>query len=183
MSARIVWSAERDALDALLSREWLVTNGLGGYATGTLAGVPTRRYHGLLVAALPNPLGRTMMFNQLSERITLPDGSKHWIGGFERENALDVSGLDRLREVRLELGLPVWTFEVGDSWIERRLLFANLQNTLFVQYRLLRGTRPLQLSLPRTDGSVVSGDVTVSVEADGGDLEATEGRVSGVPPR
>ena len=43
--------------------EWLVTNGLGGYASGTINGVLTRRYHGLLVAALPNPLGRMMMLN------------------------------------------------------------------------------------------------------------------------
>ncbi len=52
----------------LLSREWLVTNGLGGYAAGTLAGVITRRYHGLLIAALPAPLGRLVMVSQLGER-------------------------------------------------------------------------------------------------------------------
>jgi hypothetical protein len=46
-----------ESADALLTREWLVTNGIGGYATGTIAGVATRRYHGLLVAALPVPLG------------------------------------------------------------------------------------------------------------------------------
>src|SRR5256885_4036356 len=60
--------------EPLLTREWLVTNGLGGYASGTIAGAATRRYHGLLVAALPNPLGRTMMFNHLSEQVRLPDG-------------------------------------------------------------------------------------------------------------
>jgi hypothetical protein len=53
--------------DAERLREWIVTNGLGGYASGTVCGVPTRRYHGLLVAALPAPLGRTMMFNHLNE--------------------------------------------------------------------------------------------------------------------
>ena len=50
-----------------LTHEWLVTNALGGYASGTVAGVATRRYHGLLVAALPAPLGRVMMLNQVAE--------------------------------------------------------------------------------------------------------------------
>ena len=62
-------------------REWIVTNGLGGYASGTVCGVPTRRYHGLLIAALPAPLGRTMMLNQLNERLGLPDGTTRPLGG------------------------------------------------------------------------------------------------------
>jgi predicted glycogen debranching enzyme len=147
VTKRIGWTAERDDVESLISREWLITNGLGGYACGTLAGVPTRRYHGLLIAALPNPLGRTMMFNQLSERITLPGGSRHWIGGYERDKALDVSGLDRLREFSLEDGQPVWVYEIGGFWVERRILFAHLQNTLFIRYRIVRGEGSLGLSL------------------------------------
>src|ERR1041385_433474 len=58
-----------DRARLLLETEWLVTNGLGGYASGTLAGVITRRYHGILVAALPNPLGRTVMLNHLGARV------------------------------------------------------------------------------------------------------------------
>src|SRR5947209_17404470 len=60
-----------DKNDPLLVREWLVTNGLGGYASGTVSGVATRRFHGLLLAALPGPQGRTMMLNRLGERIRL----------------------------------------------------------------------------------------------------------------
>ncbi len=60
--------------------EWLVTNGLGGYASGTVAGFATRRYHGLLIAALPSPLGRTMMLNHCVERLGLPDGSAATLG-------------------------------------------------------------------------------------------------------
>ena len=61
-------------------REWLVTNGLGGYASGTVAGVVTRRYHGLLVAALPAPLGRVVMLNHLLERVRAPGGEPLWLG-------------------------------------------------------------------------------------------------------
>src|SRR5579884_427062 len=73
--------------DALLTREWLVTNGLGGYASGTVGGVITRRFHGYLVAALPSPLGRTMMLNDLVEQIALPDGKTVQLGGEERSNS------------------------------------------------------------------------------------------------
>ncbi|MCA9118388.1 MAG: glycogen debranching enzyme N-terminal domain-containing protein, partial [Planctomycetaceae bacterium] len=54
-----------------LTREWLVTNGLGGYASGTIAGVATRRYHGLLIAALPAPHGRTLLLSHLTERLRM----------------------------------------------------------------------------------------------------------------
>src|SRR5688572_28364399 len=65
--------ARRDP-DTLHFREWLVTNGLGGYASGTLSGVATRRYHGLLVSALPAPYGRTVTLCHLLEQFRLPDG-------------------------------------------------------------------------------------------------------------
>src|SRR5918992_3053389 len=72
-----------DDLEPLVRREWLVTNGLGGYASGTLLGVMTRRYHGVLVAALRNPLGRTVMLNHLIERVVLGDGTVARLGGEE----------------------------------------------------------------------------------------------------
>ena len=88
-------------------REWLVTNGLGGYASGTVAGVITRRYHGLLVSALPAPLGRMVMLNHLLERIRLTPATSVWLGEEQDvagPNAVDRAGL--LTEFRLELGLP-----------------------------------------------------------------------------
>src|SRR5688500_20279192 len=76
------WAPDHDP-ESLLTREWLVTNGRGGYASGSVAGVPTRRFHGLLVAALPTPLGRTMMLNNLFETIRLPDGPGYSPGGHD----------------------------------------------------------------------------------------------------
>src|SRR5213075_188353 len=83
--------------DPHLREEWLVTNGLGGYASGTVTGDITRRYHGLLIAALPNPLGRMMMLNGLSERLRLPDRRVVYTGaaelsGITPEHTLPVSG-------------------------------------------------------------------------------------------
>src|SRR5204862_2744783 len=69
---RVPWSADASrSPEPLLAREWIVTNGLGGYASGTIAGVATRRYHGLLIAALPAPLGRCVMLGQVTEMVRL----------------------------------------------------------------------------------------------------------------
>jgi predicted glycogen debranching enzyme len=146
---RVPWSGEQASWrELLLSREWLVTNGLGGYASGTLAGVASRRYHSLLIAALPAPLGRQVMLNHLSEMLRLPDGSTHFLGGEERVGgALYVPGAEFLREFRLEHGLPVWRYEIGGVAVEKRVLLPHLQNTVLVNYRLVRGPGPVRLKV------------------------------------
>jgi predicted glycogen debranching enzyme len=132
----------------LLTREWLVTNGLGGYASGTLAGVITRRYHGLLIAGLAAPLGRLVMVSQLGERLRLPGGNVHWLSGEERKGGtLYVEGANRLREFRLEAGLPVWVYEVDGYTLEKRLLLPRFQNTVLVTYTLLTGGGTVRLNL------------------------------------
>jgi hypothetical protein len=139
--------AIRPASTALIDREWLVTNGLGGYASGTVGGFMTRRYHGLLVAALPNPLGRTMMLNQLQARVHLPDGRLVTLEAQETSGGLNESGVELLEEFRVELGLPVWRYRLGQQLIERRVYFAHLQNTVYVRYRRLEGEGRVRLSL------------------------------------
>ena len=121
-SGRIPWGGETvSELEPLLSREWLVTNGLGGYACGTVAGVVTRRYHGLLIAALRAPFGRMLMLPHLSEQIRLPDGRNVRFGGEERTG--DLVTVRRMPlsciEFRLELGLPVWRYEVDGIVLEK----------------------------------------------------------------
>jgi predicted glycogen debranching enzyme len=146
---RLTWAAGSQAdLTALLEKEWLVTNGLGGYASGTLCGVPTRRFHGLLIAALPGPLGRTMMLNQLTEQIELPDGTTARLGGEEQNQGVPpLAGAELLREFRLEYGLPVWVYEVGSAVIERRLVLPYRQNSTYVTYRVVSGPAPVVLRL------------------------------------
>jgi predicted glycogen debranching enzyme len=135
-----------DGGEALLEREWLLTNGLGGYATGTVGGVATRRYHGLLVAALRGS-GRTVMLSQLHDAARLPDGGTHRLGGEERAVGLELHGADHLAEFRLELGLPVWIFEIRGYTVEKRIVMPHRQNTVRVTYRLLAGPGPLTLEL------------------------------------
>ena len=104
-------------------REWLVTNGLGGYASGTVAGVVNRRYQGLLIASLPAPLGRLVMFNHLLERVRLPDHHVAWLGDEEAVAGPNTADrLEHLVEFRLELGLPVWRYQLPGATIEKRML-------------------------------------------------------------
>jgi predicted glycogen debranching enzyme len=134
--------------EQIVEREWLVTNGLGGYSSGTLAGVITRKYHGVLVAALPNPLGRTVMLNHLVERLTLPDGTTVTLSGEERPGGqLHLPGAEHLAEFRLEAGLPVWLYRVADVQLEKRVLMPHRQNTVHLIYRLLAGAGPVRVEL------------------------------------
>ncbi|HET6324090.1 MAG TPA: amylo-alpha-1,6-glucosidase [Planctomycetaceae bacterium] len=129
-----------------LGDEWLVTNGLGGYASGTISGACTRRYHGLLIAALPTPLGRFMMLNHLLVEIVTPDGQ---VGQLDREELPEESDADQawLGEFHLEAGLPVWRYQVGAYRLEKRVLLPHLQNTVFVSYRLLEGPGKARLRM------------------------------------
>jgi len=137
---RLTRAKGSDDLETLLNREWLVTNGLGGYASGTIAGIATRRYHGVLVASLYNPLGRTVMLNQLLESARLPDGSLQMLSGIEREGRTpEAPARDTLVEFRLEGGLPVWRFELPHAVLEKRVVMPYRQNTVLVTFDVLEG--------------------------------------------
>jgi predicted glycogen debranching enzyme len=132
--------------DPHLHDEWLVTNGLGGYASGTSTGAITRRYHGLLIAALPNALGRMMMLNGLSERLRLPDRVVAYTGAEELAGVTPGHTLP-FSDFHLEAGLPIWRYEVESFTLEKRLLMPQRQNTVHITYRLLSGDGSLRLGL------------------------------------
>ena len=142
------WDSAQMSRELLLDREWLVTNGLGGYASGTVSGAITRRYHGLLIAALPAPLGRVVMWSHVSELVHFSEDEIVSLGAEERAGGqLDLKSADYLCQFRLEDGLPVWTYEVHGHVIEKRILLPHLQNTVHVSYRVLEGAEPLHLEL------------------------------------
>ena len=144
----LVLPADRDArMQELLDTEWIVTNGLGGYSSCSMAGVITRRYHGLLVAALPNPLGRMMMLNHLGECVSA-NGSSVPLNGEERvAGRIDSALAERIVSVRLDAGLPVWEYEWEGVRIEKRILMPHRQNSVHVTYRLLAGPETAMLEL------------------------------------
>src|SRR5262245_8632572 len=146
---RIPWPVVDPAdPDALATREWLVTNGLGGYASGTVAGVITRRYHGLLIAALPGPFGRMVMLSHVAEQLRFPNGRKVEIGGREQSgDAPDAHGTGYLTEFRVEMGLPVWRYDVEGLIIEKRVFLTHMQNTMHLVYELIEGADRIGLAL------------------------------------
>src|SRR3979490_2696589 len=144
----MAWDGAHMPRELLLNREWLVTNGLGGYASGTVSGAITRRYHGLLIAALPAPLGRMIMWSHVSEFLRFSDDDVVSLGGEERAGGqLDLQGADYLREFRLEDGLPVWIYHVRELVIEKRVLLPHLQNTVHVSYQVIGGGKTPRLEL------------------------------------
>src|ERR1043165_5010054 len=139
---RMPWSKKSETEPAdpvvLLTREWLVANGLGGYASASVSGACTRRYHGMLIASLPAPLGRMVMLSHFGEQIALADESVVDFSGEElHEEHLELHSSEYLTEFRLEAGLPVWRYEIRGCTIEKRLWMPHLQNTVHISYRYL----------------------------------------------
>jgi len=135
-----------DPVQDLVDREWIVTNGLGGYASGSIAGVSTRRYHGPLVAALPAPFGRMVMLSHLAEELAWPDGRRFRLTAAEHVAGItEFHAVPGLAEFRLEDGLPVWRYEFLGAELEKRLLMPHQQNTVHIAYRLTRGDPGLKI--------------------------------------
>ena len=130
----------------LITREWLVTNGLGGYASGTLLGIPSRRYHGFFVPNLPAPRGRTMMLPRLDEEVDIGSRKVRLCGAQFSDGRIDGESPLFLKEFRQEWQTPTWLFEIDGHLIEKRVCMPYLQNTVYVDYRLIRGG-PIRLNL------------------------------------
>ncbi|MBD2458024.1 amylo-alpha-1,6-glucosidase [Nostoc sp. FACHB-87] len=134
-------------LEIAETREWLVTNSIGGYASGTVAGLLTRRYHGLLIAALHPPLGRTLLLAKLDETVlygdrTYPLHTNRWAN-----QTVSPQGYRHIESFTLEGTIPLWRLAVADALLEKRIWMQLGANTTYIQYILRRATQPLQLTL------------------------------------
>ncbi|NEQ97227.1 MAG: glycogen debranching protein [Cyanothece sp. SIO2G6] len=129
------------------SREWLITNGIGGYGSGTITGTLTRAYHGLLIAALKPPVERTLLLTKLDETVTyqgqtLPLYTNHWTDG-----RLEPHGYRQIESFQLDGMVPHWTYAIGDALLDKRIWMEQGENTTYIRYDLSRGNAPLRLSL------------------------------------
>ncbi len=129
------------------SREWLCTNGIGGYASGTVSGLLTRRYHGLLVAALKPPLGRTVLVAKVDESVESDGVMRPLFANRWADGTVDPRGYHDLERFRLEGTTPVWTYACADALLEKRVWMEPGANTTYVRYRLRRGRGPVGLEL------------------------------------
>jgi predicted glycogen debranching enzyme len=129
------------------SREWLVTNGIGGYGSGTIAGLQTRRYHGLLCAALKPPLGRTLLLASLDEMVQYHQQYYPLYANAWTDGAIAPHGYQEIESFRLEGTIPIWTFACADAAIEKGIWMQQEQNTTYIRYTVRRASSPLLLSL------------------------------------
>jgi predicted glycogen debranching enzyme len=134
-------------LPAAESREWLVTNGIGGYAFGTIAGHQTRCYHGLLVAALQPPLGRILLVAKLDETARYASEEFELFTNRWADGTVAPEGYRNIERFHLEGTTPVWTFALADALLEKRIFMQSGSNTTYVLYRLVRASSPVELSI------------------------------------
>ncbi|MBC5810218.1 MAG: glycogen debranching enzyme family protein [Candidatus Eremiobacteraeota bacterium] len=127
------------------AHEWLLANGLGGFASGTLDGSATRRYHGLLVAALTPPAGRALVAVKYDERVEYRGVSyalttNRWASG-----SVDPLGYFNIERFYLDGTTAVWEFALADGVLERRIVMEHGANQTLVRYKLLRASAPMRL--------------------------------------
>ena len=131
--------------DRLHSCEWLETNGLGGWASSTISGAHTRRYHGLLVAALQPPGGRMALLSKLEETL-LCAGASYDLGCNQYPGAIAPCGFQYIERFSL-LPFPTWRFRAGPIVLEKQIGALHGENTTVIQYKLIEAPGPIQLLL------------------------------------
>ena len=129
------------------TREWLVTNGIGGFASGPIAGGMTRRYHGLLIAALQPPVGRVHLVAGIDEIVRYAGQefalATHWWA----TGAIEPRGFLNIDSFYLDGTMPVWTYALADALLEKRVWMRHGENTTFVQYKLTRANGAVDLEM------------------------------------
>lgn len=132
-------------LEVTENQEWLVTNGMGGFAMGTVAGILSRRYHGLLVAALKPPVGRTLLLAKLDEDVKYQGNYIQLFCNRWADGSVEQEGLSYLERFHLDGTIPVWTYAYADAILEKRVWLAQGENTTYIHYYFRRGSSPLEI--------------------------------------
>jgi len=127
-------------LEVALRREWLETNGLGGFASSTIVGLNTRRYHGLLVAATKPPVGRLVLLSKLEETLLI-DGRRFDLSANRYPGVIHPQGFNYLKQFRLD-PFPVFTYEVEGIEFEKSVFMIQGENSTVIQYELRKNNRP-----------------------------------------
>jgi len=131
--------------DSAIEKEWLETNGIGGYASSTIIGVNTRGYHGLLVAATRPPLGRMVLLSKVEETLIIGD-RRYEISCNQYPGAIYPEGYRYLDSFRLE-PFPISTYAVADVAVEKSVFMVHGENTTFIAYRIIRAPGVVTLEL------------------------------------
>ncbi len=133
--------------DAALKREWIVTNGLGGWASGTIGGANTRRYHGALVAALHPPVDRRVLVNKLDDWIMVKDVRYGLTANEFADGTVDPRGWEHLQKFELNEGIPHWHYAVGDVRLRKTVFMPYGHNAAWVIYYYHYGNTPIRVEI------------------------------------
>lgn len=133
--------------DSATAREWLVTNGIGGYASGTISGVLTRRYHGLIVAARKPPLDRRLLLVKLDELVQYDGESISLFTNRWSDGSVNPDGYRYIENFYLDGTMPVWNYAFADALLEKRVWMQQGVNTTYIRYRLSHALHPVELTL------------------------------------
>lgn len=130
--------------------EWLETNGLGGYASGTVSGAHTRRYHGLLIASLDPPVKRTVMLSKLDETLVIPDTTgnpvRYELGANQYPGTVHPAGFRFLERFERDV-FPVFHYRAGDVHLKKEIAMVHEENTTLVLYEVLEAAGEFSLEL------------------------------------
>ncbi len=165
-----------------LRREWLVTNGTGSYACGSIAGVNTRCYHGTLIAALDAPVARTLLVAKIEATAHLR-GTAHHLDTHEwADGTIEPRGYELIESFQLDGLIPTWTFALAEAQLVKRLWMIHEHDTTLMTFTHTRGADPITLDLKvlctyRDHHDETQGDwtPTVTVTTHGLCIEAFEG--------
>jgi predicted glycogen debranching enzyme len=154
-------------------REWLVTNGIGGFACGTVSGMLTRRYHGLLLPAVPDR-GRILLVSKAEEILRYAGceyalGANRWSSG-----TVEPEGFRFIEQFHLAASIPVWRFACADTVLEKRIWMQDGANTTFIRYELTYGSQPAELEV-----KVLVNDRDIHATTKAGDWKTTVTPVAG----
>lgn len=128
-----------------IKSEWLETNGLGGYASSTLTGCNTRRYHGLLVAAVAPPAERMVLLSKLEETI-VADGNRFELGCNNYGEVVSPEGYRYLTSFTKDL-FPEFIYEAGSVQLKKSIIMLYGENTTLIEYEVLKAALPFKLEL------------------------------------
>jgi predicted glycogen debranching enzyme len=133
--------------DEAISYEWLVTNGIGGFACGTVAGANTRRYHGFLMASLAPPVARTLLVAKIDLSVSYRGietdlSANEFAGG-----TITPRGFVHLESFLILDGIPTWRFAIADALLQQQIFMAQGVNTSYLRLQLLRSSAPLRVAL------------------------------------
>ena len=131
-------------LENALDKEWIITNGIGGFASSTIIGANTRKYHGLLVAPLIPPARRTLILSKLDESIEV-DGRKYDL--FTNIGKSYISQGFKYQESFEKEYMPIFTYKVEDIEITKTICMEHFKNTVGVYYKIKNGQSHAKLSL------------------------------------